>query len=80
MKDYYRIQSLLDQAAGCIDAALVEVAKQRDELMGMHGLSAYSVGTCLNRLAESSGTLATVRRMLPGWNVELVDADDLLKT
>lgn len=48
--------------------------------MGMHGLSAYSVGTCINRLAESSGQIATVRRLLPGWNVEPVDADDLLKT
>lgn len=27
MKDYYRIQSLLNQAGGCIDAALVEGSK-----------------------------------------------------
>lgn len=62
----YKPQVLLDQAISCIDATLVEVAKERNYLMSA-GISAYTIGSCLHKLAEASGELATVKRMLPGW-------------
>lgn len=59
-------QLLLDQAISCIDATLLEVGRARTDLMNV-GISAYTIGMIMNRLAESAGTLCEVQRMLPGY-------------
>lgn len=74
---FRKTQTLLEQAQDCVDAALDQILRDRDELMEV-GISAFSIGTINAKLAGVVGDLSTVRRLMPGYNRTRVQVEEMV--
>lgn len=61
-----KAQTLLEQAEGCVDAALDAVLRTKGELMEA-GVSAFTIGIINGKLCDAVGEMHKVRRLLPGY-------------